>query len=150
MPHPLDYGIPRQRRLPTKGGLFIALDLFALAYGISQWAFLLAMMIINIRETNGGSSYTDNALGNADFVRSHPGLAAWIGTWNLGWFEAVGTPAMMANMLTLSIYSYLVVAYLVYRVFKTRRTMRIALGVLTLIMLVSLLYIHPAMVVRSD
>ena len=75
----LEYASPKEMRRDRRS-LWIALEIALVTFVFSQMVFLLAMMSINIRESNVppyhvGSSYNSNALGNADFVTRHPDFA---------------------------------------------------------------------------
>jgi len=153
----LDYasrgnGVGRRRSL---AGLWLALDVTAAALVVSQWSFLLAMMALNIRESNvppygGGSSYHSRALGNADFVVEHPDLAARIARLPRGLLELIGGPALVLNLLTVTVAAYALTAYLAWRSFAARRFRRIAMIVLSAPAIAALPNIGPAIVVFLD
>jgi hypothetical protein len=156
-PAPLDYASsrePRRRpRLPPAA--WVALDLAAVAFLVSQYAFLLAMMAINVRGSGVppygyGSGYRHRALGNADFVRAHPAVAAFVAERRGDRLEILGFPAAVANALTLTGVSWAVAAYLVWRCFRTRGARRVMTALVAVLALVTLPYVYPALLVWLD
>jgi hypothetical protein len=113
------------------------------------------MMITNINECNVapygfGSSYNSYALGNADFVRTYPRVAAWIHRSRNPWCVLVSCPSMIANALTFTSFSWIVAGYLVLRVFGTRRFRRILILLAGVLMLATLPWIWWTLVVFFD
>jgi hypothetical protein len=146
--------LPRQRwyRHPL---LLAFADAAAILFLLSQLAFMFDMMITNINECNVapygfGSSYNSYALGNADFVRTYPRVAAWIHGARNRWCVLVSYPAMIANAFTVTGFSWIVAGYLVSRAFSTRRYRRVLIVLTAVVMLATLPWIWWTLIVFFD
>jgi hypothetical protein len=146
--------LPRQRwyRHPL---LLACADTAAILFLLSQLVFMFDMMITNINECNVapygfGSSYNSNALGNADFVRTYPRVAAWIHGARNPWCVLASRPAMIANAFTFTGFSWMVAGYLVWRVFNARRYRRVLIVPVALLMLATLPWIWHTLIVFFD
>jgi len=153
---PIEYArIGQWRPKRSWWALWLGLDMASGVFLFSQLAFLLAMMNLNIHECfvppyGGGSSYCSYALGDAEFVRAHPALAAWVAALPRGIFELAGGPAFLANLVTVTGISYVTAIYLLVRIFRTRRIWRVIMAVLAMLMIATLPFIYGAIVVRLD
>lgn len=158
MTSPLEYASPsnaprlRWHRKPLPLAIF---DAIAGAFLISQLAFLLEMTIVNIGECGvapygDGYSYLQSALGNNTFVRSFPDLAARIVRIPRKPLDLLGRPSYLANAFTLTGFTWIVAAYLVWRVICTRGRRRAVLVFIALPLLATLPWILPALMVQFD
>lgn len=158
MPVPLEYAAPsaRTNREVLRRRLLVAADAVAVVLVLSQVAFLLAMMSINIWESGvppygKGSSYNDNALGNADFVRNHPDAAAAIAAIDDHTLEAtVALPALLLNLVTAGLAPWALAGYLAYRGYVMRRARRVLLWSAGAILSLALPFIPAAIDVCLD
>ncbi|HEY7119802.1 MAG TPA: hypothetical protein VH475_24635 [Tepidisphaeraceae bacterium] len=135
--------------------LIPAFDVTALVFVVSQYSFLFAMAVINIHECGvppygHGSSYNDRALGSADDVADFPRLAAWIASVDKSAAETLGGPAFLANLLSFTVFSYVLSAYLVVRAIMMRGTRRVVMAALAVLMVLTLPFIWAAVVVGLD
>jgi hypothetical protein len=122
------------------------LDGMAAAFLISQLAFLLEMMIVNIRL---GSGYPQ-APGNSTFVQSFPTLPAWIVRLPSRPFRVLGYPSFLANAITFTGFTWVVAAYLVWRAIRTRGRRRVLMILIALSTLTTLPWIVPALMMKVD
>jgi hypothetical protein len=153
----LEYASPQppRRRWYRHPALFAFLDLAAILFLASQIAFMFDMMITNINECGVapygvGSSANSRALGNGDFVRAYPNAAAWIHGARSGWWPVLSFPAMLANAVTFTAFSWFVAGYLVCRTFVTRRFRRVLIVVAAALMLATLPWIWETLLVFFD
>jgi hypothetical protein len=154
---PLDYASPRGRESTYSPGVEICLvlDVLALFFFVSQAAFLLEMMGVNIRECGippygHGSAYKSHALGSAEFVSDFPALAASIADLPREGLRFVGFCSFLANVVTFTVVSWIVTAYLIGRSIVVRRARRVFVCSLAVLMLATLPFIGSALVVAFD